>query len=141
MKANELMIGDWVQIIYPDKYDGAKCTIRLIQDGDGCYYRVYIQDANYGYLSYGVFQDDIAPIHLTPEILEKNGFKKDKETDQWYFKSNDRLDLGLLAIGIDDGCGVGICVMPNGAITYYCKYVHELQLFLRVIGGAKEIVL
>lgn len=128
MKANELMIGDWIH----NKFTNEN-------------YRVwptfYSQCTDYGRTPERDIDELFEPIPLTPGILEKNGFTKDEEIDQWYFESDDRLDMGLLAVGIDDGCGTGFCVMPNGAITYYCKHVHELQHYLRLIGGAKEIEL
>lgn len=128
MKVEELMIGDYV------KFLGRVRKIKSIIKKD-----TGVEISFEGENPVVVSLDEIEPIPLTPEILEKNGFKKDKETDQWYFESNYRLDMGILAVDIDDGCGVGICVMPNKAITYYCKYVHELQHFLRLIGGAKEL--
>ena len=138
MKAEELMIDDWVQIRHPKGLPDAN-GIQISEIDSSGHSICFFSDIAEGELTLSL--DDIAPIPITPEILEKNGFRKDDETDQWYFKSENRLDLGLLAVGIDDGCGVGLCVMRNGAITYYCKYVHELQHYLRLIGGAEEIIL
>ena len=135
MKANELMIGDWVKVTDDDTDDSFIGQVKAIDELEN----INVQEGEDVAYPYSI--DCLEPIPLTPEILEKNGFTKDKEIDQWYFKSDDRLDMGLLAVGIDDGCGIGFCVIRNGAITYYCKYVHELQHYLRLIGGAKEIEL
>ena len=134
MKVNELMQGDLV--LY--EYNGEKIHARVVE-----IYRssALVESVSKEYEPIEIAEDKLFPVDITPEILEKNGFTKDEEIDQWYFKSDYRLDLGLLAVGIDDGCGTGFCVMRNGAITYYCKYVHELQHYLRLIGGAKKIEL
>lgn len=83
--------------------------------------------------------EDVQPIPLTPEILEKNGYIC--RGGLWVIPEVKRLDLGLFAIGIDDGCGVGLCIMPGGEITYFCDSVHQLQHALRLCGIEKEIVL
>ncbi len=132
------MIGDWVQFADGNKQCvivGIMCDARYLEKEA----TLVLMDKSGHWFEKQL--DDIKPVPLTTEILEKNGFAKDEEIDQWYFKSNDRLDLGLLAVGIDDGCGTGFCVMRNGAVTYFCRYVHELQHYLRLIGGAKEIEL
>jgi len=134
MKANELMVGDWIKTSNTLPLCGGE--IGRVAAISKC----LTMDFEFKRNDLIPFEL-VNPIPLTPEILEKNGFRKDKETSQWYFKSEDRLDMGILAAGIDDGCGVGFCVMPNSAITYYCKYVHELQHYLRLIGGAEEIIL
>ena len=75
MKANELMIGDWVifgdeplkvQHIYNNGYDDI--VAEIVEDGTN-EYGVYeeIKDVPVVYCS---------PIPLTPEILEKNGWKR-----------------------------------------------------------------
>ena len=139
--SKDLMIGDWVQIIEPDKYAGAKCTISLIQEGDGCYYRVFIKDANYGFHLYDIFQDDIAPIPLTPEILKKNGFKQGKGFEQrWYIAEvyDKRITFyhsnTCWSLKIDKG----ILPLLN---NIYIHSVHELQHALRLCGIEKEITI
>lgn len=74
------------------------------------------------------------PIPLTAEIMEKNGFTRYRENEELWDVGVFRLDLGLFAVGIDNGCGTGMCIMPHGIMTFYCKYVHELQHALRLCG-------
>lgn len=91
MKATELMIGDWVssfgnncRITSIDKYDAKVCT----DPEDELF-----------------FLDDIYPILLTYEILEKNGF-------------------------VFNGYLVGMCMSED--LEFH--YVHELQHTLRLCG-------
>ena len=77
MKADEIMIGDWVQNPL-----GAKGWARSVRplpkdsDGLGGYYRIDIAYSNDGDSYTTIEEKDVKPIPLTPEILEKNGFEK-----------------------------------------------------------------
>lgn len=116
MKANELMIGDWVY--YGDK------PVQVLQLSDGKYY------------------PHIKPIPITPEILEKNGFSGEgycmgvtgfmKEAipgekdgyEVWIWKD--------------------MCLQIKHGFTHYkkyIKYVHELQHALRLCEIDKEITI
>lgn len=136
MKVKDLMIGDLVLV------SGEISKVRKIHE-----YGVYLQDRN---LYYG--EDEIKPIPLNKEILEKN---------------NDIL-YGELPILFDDGkmrysivecryvskeyerngenfyCLLSSCVYNGGSfITPFAKirYVHELQHALKLCGIEKEITL
>ena len=65
MKANELMIGDWVKITHRNKI--GKVYRVDIANGNGNGW-VAVIDGDY-------YEGDLEPIPLTAEILEKNGFK------------------------------------------------------------------
>ncbi len=127
MEANELMIGDWVL------YNNQPHQIRQLgifgenRDGDD-YPAVCVGKPN----SIGLIleRNEIEPIPLTPEILEKNGFSENyREEDLSYAQS----------------CGdvIGIHIYgTNGLMEeMYFKYVHELQHALRLCGIEKEIEL
>lgn len=127
MEANELMIGDWVW------YNNQPHQIRQLgifgenRDGDD-YPAVCVGKPN----SIGLIleRNEIEPIPLTPEILEKNGFSENyREEDLSYAQS----------------CGdvIGIHIYgTNGLMEeMYFKYVHELQHALRLCGIEKEIKL
>lgn len=118
------MLGDWVLC------DGEPYQIAEISAGLLCIDAERELFAN---------PEDLEPIPLTGEILEKNGLIC--HSGLWVVPEAKRLDLGLFYIGIDDGCGVGICVMPEGKMTYFCNSVHQLQHVLRLCGTEKEIVL
>lgn len=84
-----------------------------------------------------VSMDEITPILLTPEILEKNGFVKDK--------------YGEMTLELDDALGTTeIVLIPSYDEVYYwwkvsnelitkIKSIHELQHVLRLCNILKEI--
>lgn len=134
MKANELMLGDWVQGHLPNtpsKVVGIPNEYRLA---------VITQGGAYMELSI----DDFLPIPLTPEILKKNGFDflyssvpggtpqeqrmRKVDTYKWqgiavnyYHETNDFQMVNFRGVRFD--------------------YVHQLQHALRLCGIEKEIVL
>lgn len=79
---------------------------------------------------WGVLCRNIDPIPLTPEILEKNGFKMREDTVV-YAKNR----LGLKPLGDGKGYQVGL-----GSLRFLfvkvriIKYVHELQHILWALG-------
>ena len=119
MKANELMIGDWIN----HKITGENLQITEI-------------------LSWGVkvneYKDavadsiDIQPIPLTPEILEKNGFVYNKLPFEQSWQQFG-LSLYLGGNGYRINCGENVSLRIDS--------VHELQHFLRIAGIDKEITL
>lgn len=131
MKANELMIGDWV--LYNE-------TPQQILEISGIDDEVYLETDEL------VHQSEIQPIPITQEILEKNGFVQSP-----HFKEVYRI------VNYDEYLRVGIN-MKNGRYlniiktfedgseefnynTPIPKFVHELQHALRLCGIDKEIEL
>lgn len=119
MKANDLMIGDWVMNTYNQKPERV-CEIRE---------RMVMLDYNdlYDY-------DEIEPILLTPEILEKNGFE---DWDGWsiYSPENTGIEIAWLGTILKIGGECGNLELPA------IEYVHQLQHALRLCGIGKEIEL
>lgn len=72
----------------------------------------------------------IAPIPLTPEILEKNGFEEN--CGGWY-NSEARMEFEQYKDGWCRTIGCGEYSI------YFIKYVHQLQHALRLAGVGKEI--
>lgn len=111
MKATELMIGDWVfynpNVFIEDEYEPTK-EWRITQISNG-------EDINLA------VEECYKPIPLTPEILEKNGFRYDNSPF------------------IQGWCGYGLLIY-NGRVTVgqnvsmECQYVHQLQHILRLCG-------
>ena len=134
MKAKELMIGDWVQIVEPCKYAGAIGRIKTLidhKDDENAYFKVFLQNNTIHIGIEDICSEDIRPIPLTPEILEKNGFSNryDGEDDLGYAQS-----CGTII-------GIHICGKNGLMDEMYFKYVHELQQALRLCGIEKEIKL
>jgi hypothetical protein len=116
MKANELRIGNWVNSTYLGKYvriDG--------NDLDGHDY-----DSEIG----------LAPIPLTPEILEKAGFKWDANLQQYL---NDKDTAGIL-INVDKGTGSNFYVEFYYSFLHI-KHLHQLlqNLYFALTGDELEI--
>jgi hypothetical protein len=119
MKAEELMRNDWVCI----DNENAPRQVDWIRSGE------------VGLLwSQTVTPPYLKPIHLTPEILENNGFTKELDGDgfhYWYTLIADHTKFSLLY--------VRSIFQWLGPLDF--KYVHELQHALRLCGIEKEIVL
>lgn len=77
--------------------------------------------------------DNIEPIPITAEILEKNGFLHNGK--KWYTPELFTLERGLDYWDIVIACACGNYVCEVCTI----KYVHQLQHALRLAGVDKEI--
>ena len=119
MKTNELMLGDWVK----NRLDYGTISAVLKYD------RVIVHS---GIWDTETSAQGIEPIPLTPEILEKNGFKY--VNDEPFFVGWEQYGM-VLDKRADGGFSVSILI----ATPIY--YVHELQHVLRLCGIEKEIEL
>ena len=152
MKANELMIGDYIYQHHPK--DNTPHIVKVSADTFDLMYRMeigFIQEQSPLYRI-------IEPIPLTPEILEKNGFHINgipnsitsvKAIDDWsddtYVWSRQETpdERMFVSVYIDDPA--------NFFVEVYCqychvdgihvKYLHQLQNALKLCGIDKEIVL
>ena len=136
IKAEELMIGDWVMynpnVFNEDEYEPTKeCFPTKVNNGEdidlaieGCY----------------------IPIPLTPEILEKNGFVIKKKWAQmgnfgdsplimWHFEDEPILRHFKHELEIHQN--------DTGKVHIHipCEYVHQLQHALKLCGINKNIEL
>ena len=90
--------------------------------------------AEKGKLSISCHLNHFEPIPITPEILEKNGWRSDMAdrnfwaTDEVYIYNHD----GVWRLRPKS---------PELLIVVDIKYVHELQRALRLLGVEKEIIL
>lgn len=92
---------------------------------------------------------EVKPILLTPEILEKNGWKKEVmsrgiRNSHWVYTKPDIEEYGYFPIYIEKGIGDEFDVYPftdNNMCTQiaYIKYVHELQHLLFGLGLNSEM--
>ena len=117
IKCRDLMVGDWCC----DQH-GFQCQI--IGVGDDYAYATY--EVNEGDpWEFDDKDDQPQPLPLTPEILEKNGWK---ETEYWH--------------EYKDGNTIIQCSLPDmqGIINgieienFKCEYVHQYQHLLRLCG-------
>lgn len=93
--------------------------------------------------------DEIKPVRITPEILEKNGWAKEVmsrgvKNSHWVYTKPDIEEYGYFPIYIEKGIGDEFDVYPftdNNVCTQiaYIKYVHELQHLLFGLGLNSEM--
>ncbi len=131
MKAEDLMIGDWVSFrsAFLDRVDG-------IAIGG---HSVHLEHDRWQPVS------DLKPIPITPEILKKNGFSLD-EFGEWYEREvlvKERNHWVNVAFRNDGVAVYDLDILTGGksSICVHKNYVHELQHALRLCGIDKEIVL
>lgn len=144
MKANELMIGDWVQ--NPLGWKAQVQSIRYvntIKDEWEWLVKIGINNETFqGNLSL----NEIGAIPLTPEILEKNGFK-DVSTHTLKGAETYQLSIGDYKLTYKLGDYFTVDSFDDKwwrlFETRFCyKWaVHQLQHALRLCGIEKEIVL
>lgn len=143
MKANELMIGDWVYGCtdpYETDRDKKKYPVKVIRiDADG---DTMTEGENPFTEPYEDEWWNLEPIPLTPEILEKNGFVQNPRS-----KSRRSHQICTDSVYISWWRGrLNILFKPfighsANHVNVDGKYVHELQHALRICGIEKEIVL
>lgn len=115
MKANELMVGDYVY-----NHRNWECSIVEIHKNSAV-----VIARHYGEEEF--FLSELRPIPLTPEILEKNGFLQNGES-WWYHDFRIVLSSSK---GVSLICGV----------QKRFEFVHQLQHALRLCGIEKELIL
>lgn len=97
------------------------------------------------------YNDEVSPIPLTTEILEKNGWKKEamsrgKRNRHWVYTKPDIEEYGYFPIYIEKGIGDEFDVYPftdnhDCKQIAYIKYVHQLQHILFFLGINSEMEL
>lgn len=130
MKATDLMIGDWVQVMDAATGTPYNCRVR---------YTIWPSMEN---ALIGLDNEEIStsslpaeclwPIPITPEILEKNGF------------SNEECFAKLVVekyVVICDCSNVAVIQNDEMKMDIPIKYVHELQHALKLCGIDKGIIL
>lgn len=143
MKANELMVGDFLRYKqdFPNTHLQEKivkvCGIRGRVDV------ITIDDGNY---HESVHPDWLEPIPITAEILEKNGMKVFEHRNPWqeaknlikkWYSKDGRFYVSYYRVGDMFTYTVGNNVSRICGI----KNVHQLQNALRLCGIEKEIII
>ena len=135
MKANELMIGDYVTFAdcQNDKYPSIVKIWQINEAGEA-----FVSIDGDEAIDEIVINDEIVGIPITPEILEKNGFRKlvTYGTEKWLC---DNLRLNVYS---SDGTW-RFCADTNRNenSVIYIRFVHELQNAFRLFKLEKDIVL
>lgn len=140
MRAEELMIGDWVQIIEPCKYAGTIGTIKTLidhKDDENAYFKVFLRNNPIHIGIEDICSDDICPIPLTTCILEMNGFAK--HVCDFSIKDYSIKDFKLYGYLDNKGKVYYTITINNKEVRI--DYVHELQHALRLCKINKKIEL
>lgn len=119
IRKEELMIGDWVQTDLGE----IQQVVELRQDGIMLAYNDFYADG------------ELDGVPLTPEILEKNGFKPgiiswilwDEETDECLIMLK-RINNAFI-------------FPPLAGMSFGIQFVHELQRLFKLGGIKKQIVI
>lgn len=139
MKANELMIGDYVTFAdcQKDKYPSIVKIWQINEAGDG-----FASIDGCKAPEEIAIDDEIVGIPITPEILKENGFG---------YIENDGMELSHYYLGNRNSCRLGLHIGTNNKGDYWVntnyndiyglKYVHELQHAFRLFKLEKDIVL
>ena len=144
MKANELMIGDWMYVngltqqVFDLAYNQNEKELTIgVLDPQGDVYQCF-----YGF-------DHVEPIPLTAEILKKNGFKNDVSVFEQNMRDV-RRNFSRLVVVIEQTEEFAkakpqspnyIIKVGSDMLELALDYVHELQHALRLCGIEKEIEL
>ena len=128
MKPNELFIGALARTPLGEK--GWVRSIHYVtkEDGHGGYYLITLAFDKDGESYTKICEKDVRPIPLTPEILEKNGWRYN---DMPFVQGWEQCGLTIVNNRISCGKNVSMKV----------EYVHQLQFALKLCGIEKEIVL
>lgn len=132
IKPEDLRIGDIVKV---KTVSGAVklCIVQSLMQGARGASVKEINNDNNGYTM------DISPIHLTLELLEKNGFKEEQHqkegTSEWYDFYH--YDLGINVVyEVEEN---KFAAYLNGKKLREIKYLHELQHILWALGLNAEL--
>ena len=124
LRAEDLMVGDWVLLSATQVPICVKAvySTMIVPTPDTDNFHAVIGD------------EFLAPIPLTPEILEKNGFVYDLE-DKLFEDIYPRISMLYAQYRLVENYGINYGEMSE------IKYVHQLQHALRLCGIDKEIIL
>ncbi len=141
MKVEDLMIGDWIRLKDDSlSYEESCMKITFLSNSTMCSLKHIRTNTPIGLIQSNenwlcpVFADDIEPIPLTSEILEKNGFGGKKPKVELILEDKRELLYNIYE--------KVLTIYWNSQIVFRspCAYVHELQHALKLCGIEKEIV-
>lgn len=132
IRAKDLMIGDWVQFSY---------GIRKVTELDSFLDRICSADFSVG---------EVDGVPLTPEILEKNGWRKefDKKPYMTFYHLEDEkywlmwcISEHTIDVQRQNKTLLDKYNLCAERVVIACDYVHQLQHCLKLVGIEKEITI
>lgn len=146
MDVKDLSIGDWVQAKMTKwDYEDLDITpsMKVVKIEKDCVRLGFSLDD----LEFEVFVDDLQPIPITTEVLEKTGFVKNG-VGQHYLKCGNGITARVGRSPLfHDGCWLVATdkqvdeTISTTCVLFNAKHIHELQRVLRLAKVDKEIVL
>lgn len=137
--AQKYIVNDFVM------YDNKIMVVK--EPRDGSHFDLSCHKEGLVYCFVGV--DEIKPVSLTFDILQKNGWKQEVmnrgiKNSHWVYTKPDIEEYGYFPIYIEKGIGKEFDVYPftgNHVCTQiaYIKYVHQLQHLLFGLGLNSEM--
>ena len=128
LKISDLSVGDWVR-----DGNGIIAKVRDIENWSG--YILSVQTVSGSICTLSV--TGALPIPITAEILEKNGFVKNGEYNEW--STGNWEDIPFIGISLSRPSvrikDLGTDIFLDNKVVY----VHDLQHALRLAGVDKEI--
>ena len=134
IKISELSIGDWVMNLYANKPSRVIGLRPMFQD---TYEIIAVSDDTQYMLIEDKELHNYEPIPLTPEILEKNGFRKNGNYNEWNLGEWD--DIPFIGISLDRQSMRIKNFSTDIFISCKVVYVHQLQRALRLAQVMREI--
>lgn len=134
LKISDISVGDWVEIDHED-FGWQPAQINVCGDlGIGAYFKDIDPEEEYD-----CTLSQARPIPITAEILEKNGFEKNGEYNEWSTGNWD--DIPFIGISLSRQSmrikNLGTDIFIENKVVY----VHQLQRALSLANVDKEITL
>lgn len=118
------------------EYDNKVMVVK--EPRDGSHFDLYCPKEGLVYCFVGV--EDIAPIPITPEILKKNGWKKEMYHDWRHYIPLERTLLYLSrCVDRDRDDAFNVCVGLNMSYIASVSFVHQLQHLFFGLGLYSEM--
>ena len=134
MKANELMVGDIILYEYDKKRFPARVEEIYLDSA-------LVEEVNGEFEPIEIEENELFPIPLTPEILEKNGFVKNEKAKSK--KSHTIIDSDVYISWWRNRANIVVLRrhigLSSNHVNVDAKHVHQLQHALRLCGIEKAI--
>lgn len=136
MTEKDVMVGDWFRFRYTTISNREVVHTFRISQIENQLGQYYVWGDGLGRMCH---PENLEPVSLTQEILEKNGFKKE---GSWFIIEGDYYDVSIKEI-TDSIWRVKYCNTEFSALdcVLHIAFVHELQHALRLCGISKDITL
>lgn len=145
MKTDELMVGDWVackELFTSHGLQRPRILGQITQIKEDNRVEFAYRDRWQNRVYIGLKTDEVEPIPLTAEILEKNGFEHNPHKESHFYFDDEFVEVDIHemsdSVWLIEAEELEFSMSTQRAIV--CN-VHELQHAIKLYGIDKEIVL